>query len=629
MCGIVGYIANAGVARPAVVQRMVGTLRHRGPDDAGVWADGPAALGHTRLAVVDVSAAGHQPMSTPDGRYTLVFNGEIYNFRELAHLYGRGAVWRSQSDTEVLLHVLARRGVAVLSELRGMFALALWDGGRGVLWLARDPFGKKPLYWAQTEQGFYFASEVKALLAGGVPAEVDRSAIVQYLLHEYVPSPRTGFARVRQVPAGSCAEYRRGELRVAPWWQIAYEPKLAVSFAEASADFDRLLTQAVRRRLVADVPVGILLSGGLDSTAIGWYMHQQAHGAVHSFSVSFAETGFDERGFARRAAAALGTVHHDVQFTVQDFPAALERVAAMTDIPLADASLLPTLRVSELAREQVTVVLDGDGSDELLLGYGTFAAARLARYLAWVPADSWHTLARLSEGLPVRYDYFTLDFKLKQFLKGMAYRAVARRHQVWLGSFSDRELQTLLTDDWQVAAAVVFAAVDRPVPPSVLAADDVVSYLAVRDYLINDILVKLDRAAMMVGLEARTPFLDVDLVDLVARLPVRYRRGKRLLKAVMRGRVPAEIIDRPKHGFALPLGYWLRGPLQGWAREVLSRENVVRVGVVRYGPVDRLLRAHAAGRMDARKQLWTLLALHVWHNRWLESSNRADRGILG
>ncbi|PIT98003.1 MAG: asparagine synthase (glutamine-hydrolyzing) [Candidatus Andersenbacteria bacterium CG10_big_fil_rev_8_21_14_0_10_54_11] len=614
MCGIAGWVARRGDADGARAAAMAATLAHRGPDSHGVWSNGAAAFAHRRLSILDISEAGRQPMLTPDGRFAIVFNGEIYNFRELAERYCRGMKWQSRSDTEVLLHVLAKRGTNVLRELRGGFALALWDTRTQELLLARDPFGKKPLYFASTAEGFFFASEIKALLVGGVQARPDAVAVVQYLLHEYVPGQLTGLIGVQQLPAGSFGRYRAGgQLRVQRWWQPRYQPKMSMTFSQAAARYDALLRQAVLRRLVADVPVGLLLSGGLDSTAIGWYMREALPGPIHSFSVSFAETDFDESAFADLAARHLRTTHHGLRFGLTDFHRLLPRAVAAMDVPFADASLLPTMAVSELARSYVTVALDGDGSDELLLGYGIFTAARLANLLP-LPAEVWQRLSRLAARLPAGTDYFTWEFKLKQFLRGMSYPPV-RRHQVWLGSFTPSDMKDLLTHDWQHYAAEAFAAVDAPIPAG-LNAEDLSSYLTVRHYLQDDILIKLDRATMAVGLESRTPFLDVEAAAYVLRLPVAFRRDKRLLRDIMQNRVPPRIIHRHKHGFALPLAAWLRGPLYNWARDTLSREALRQTGIIEYAAADRLLKAHRAGRVDARKQLWTLLMLQLWHERW-------------
>lgn len=621
MCGIAG-IWHRGGKKPvdkAVLLRMASVLQHRGPDDSGYMIEHNIGLAHRRLAVIDLSAAGHQPMTTPDGRFTLVFNGEIYNYRELAKKYCQGVELKSDCDTEVLLHMLAREGAGALPELRGMFALALWDAREQRLLLARDPFGKKPLYWAVRGDTFLFASEVKSLLLSPwVSREMDAGAAVKYFLYEYVPAPSTGFKDVWQVPMGHCAEVTADSLNVRQWWKPTYQPKhVGISEKQARGMFDTKLAKAVERRMVSDVPVGVLLSGGLDSTCISWYMRQISSAPLHSFSVSFDEASFDESRYARLAARAVGTVHHDVRFTVERFHEALEQVMPVMDIPLGDASLLPTYVVSQLAKSEITVALDGDGSDELLGGYGTFRAAEMAERLPNMAPSVWRRLYAAARLWPTSYRDFSFDFKVKSFLEGMVHDK-ARRNQVWLGSFAGAELKQLLTDEYREYVPAAFEDVDTMAGRVAgMEVQDAISCLTVHHYLQNDILVKLDRAAMFVSLEARTPFLDVDVAEWLMRLPTEFKRNKRLLKELMRGRIPDEIIDRPKKGFGVPLGFWLKGPLYEWASGVLAEDKLRAGGVVRPEVVLRLLAEHRRGRADHRKKLWTLLAWQMWYDRWV------------
>lgn len=603
-----------------VLLRMSATLRHRGPDDAGYVVDGSFGMAHQRLAIIDLTAAGRQPMTTPDGRYTLVFNGEIYNYRELKEKYCSDVKLKSNSDTEVLLHVLAKKGNEALLELRGMFALALWDARQERLLLARDPFGKKPLYGAERNGTFLFASEIKALLEHPlVSREIDEGALAKYFLYEYVPAPSTGFKGVWQVPMGHFVLVTTDALTRQQWWKPAFRPKrVSAAEKEIVAMFDNKLATAIKRRMIADVPVGVLLSGGVDSTTIAWYMKQATAEKVHSFSVSFAEKEFDERKFAEQAARAVGTEHHDLRFGLNEFQPALRAVVAMMDVPFGDASMLPTYAVSKLASSRITVALDGDGSDELLGGYGTFPAAELSQKLPRLSKGMWRALYELSQKLPTKYGYFSFDFKLKSFLKGMSYE-LPQRNQVWLGSFSDVELNNLLTNNWRAYAKKAFDEVADLTPElRGLGTTDVISLMTIYHYLHNDILTKLDRATMFVSLEARTPFLDLDLAEFVMKLPARFKRNKYLLKKVMRGRIPDSIIDRGKQGFALPLGHWLKGPLYEWAREVLAADKLRSGGVLDPGYVERLFREHRTGRADHRKKLWTLLAWQMWYDRWVK-----------
>lgn len=621
MCGIAG-IFNFGTREPVTetqLNAMSSTIAHRGPDDHGIYTDGLISLAHQRLAILDLSAAGHQPMSTPDGRYTITFNGEIYNYRELQQKYLADLSLLSHSDTEVLLHLLARRGEAILPELRGMFAYALWDKAAATLSLARDPFGKKPLYYVSDASSFVFASEPKALLAlPSTRRDLNATDLPKYFLYEYVPAPDTIFTDVHTIPLGHSLQVSTQGLKQTIWWQPRFVPKYTnVSASSAAAQLDTLLAQATRRRLIADVPVGLFLSGGLDSTTIGWYLRQQKTDDIHSFSISFAEVSFNEGNFAALAADKLGTVHHDVRFDLPEFFEALQHVVPRLDCPLADASLLPTYTIARHARKFITVALDGDGSDELLGGYGTFAAAAAAQNLQWLPRPLITALQRLADVLPTNYQNFSWDFKIKQFLKGLPY-ALAARNQIWLGSFSDPELTALLTPAYQAAIFDVFNDLEVLQPKlNDLSTLDAVSLLTIHQYLHNDILVKLDLATMFVALETRTPFLDLDVAEYILRLPPALKEDKYLLKKLMRGRIPDAIIDRPKKGFGIPLGFWLRGPLYEWARAVLTPAKLTADGVLEPTEVDRLLYQHKAGQADHRKKLWTLLTWQLWYDHWI------------
>lgn len=616
MCGIVGVINWQGEPVDAgVVRRMTHKLKHRGPDDNRIWIKGEAGLGHSRLSIIDLTAAGAQPMASEDGRYQIVFNGEIYNYRELREKYCRGVAFKSTSDTEVLLKILMRHGTDILPEIKGMFALALWDSKNKTLMLARDAFGKKPLYYWKNEQVFLFASEIKALKEHPlVKRAADKKALVSYLIYEFVPVPETGWQDIKQIPMGCIACVSASGMKITQWWQMKFLPKKSLTEDEAAEEFDHLMMQAVKRRLVSDVPVGLLLSGGIDSTAVGWYMKKIQGGELHSFSIGFKENMFNEGGYAQQAASVLGTRHNHKEFGLEEFKQYLPQLNQM-DIPFGDSSLLPTWAVSDLASKQVKVVLDGDGSDELLGGYGVFEAAAWAEKLPRVPQVVSNVAATLSQQLPTRYEYFTIDFKIKSFMRGFGLDRAARQ-QAWLGSFNAGELRDLLTEEYMEMGKEAWSQVsERANIFKELNWFDGMSGQIITDYLQNDILVKLDRAAMTFGLEARTPFLDVDLAEFIMRLPIEYKRGKRLLKRVMRGRIPDSIIDRRKQGFAIPLGHWLRGELYGWAANILSEKEVGLQKIIKTEQAMRLLEEHRRGRADNRKKLWTLIALTLWQKQ--------------
>lgn len=616
MCGIAGvWYQAAATEEPRELAAALQLLDHRGPDDEGVVTLGPVQLGHRRLAIIDTTSAGHQPLVSQDGRYGLVFNGEIYNYRELrAQL--PGVIWQSHSDTEVLLQALIHWGPEALARLRGMFAFGFWDMQREELMLARDPFGKKPLFYSERDGVFRFGSEPKVLLVGPVAAsDIDQQAATRYWLYEYPPAPHSIWRTIQQVPAGSYLIRDRATETMTSYWQPRFTPKAQQSEDQLLQRFDELLGQAVARRLVADVPVGIFLSGGLDSTTIGWYMAHQKQEPGHSFSMAFEVASFDESTHARQAARALGFQHHEARFGLPEFVSTLTALIPQQDMPLADASLLPTYHLSEMARQHVTVVLDGDGSDELLGGYGTFAAALAAeQWGRYLPVQLSQMMAAR---LPTRYGDFSLDFKIKMFVRGLTY-TLPRRNQVWLGSFTEPELTRLLMPAWQKHLPELFGPVDELASElESLSTVDQVSGLTLAGYLHNDILVKLDRATMYASLEARTPFLDIDLAEFLMQLPERYKRDKYLLKQLMRGRISDTIIQRRKKGFGIPLGYWLRGPLRSWSRRVLATDKLREDGVLAPEEVERLLTEHAVGRVDHRKKLWTLLTWQLWYDHWV------------
>lgn len=619
MCGIIGiWHRDGSLIDRTTLEASTGLLAHRGPDSEGFYYEGSIGLGHRRLSIIDLSDQGRQPMSTPDGRFTITFNGEIYNYQELQKEYLGDLQLQSHSDTEVLLHLVAGQWETILPKLRGMFAFAVWDAQKKRLLLVRDPFGKKPLYYSLNDTLLCFASEPKAILKWTGDTTIDQQALTDYFLYEYVPAPASGWQGIQQVAAGSWLEITTTSSRTGQWWQPVFQPKEKITQSAARSRLDRLMTQAVQRRLIADVPVGLFLSGGLDSTSIGWYMRQQSAGELHSFSVSFEEKTFNEQGYAARAAQALGTVHHDLTFRQEDFVPTLHELVQKIDIPLADASLLPTYAISKYARQYVTVALDGDGSDELFGGYGTFTAAETAEKLPTWFTQLLASLEKTLQLLPTNYDYFSWDFKLKSFVRGLRY-PLPYRNQIWLGSFSDRELKELLQPSWQEHLSHLWQPIDRLQSQlKNLSTFDQVSLLTLSHYLHNDILVKLDRATMYASLEARTPFLDVDLAEFVMTLPPQLKRNKQLLRTVMRGRIPDEIIDRKKQGFALPLGEWLRGPLYDWARGVLAPNTLKDDGILQPKVVTKLLHDHHAGRADHRKKLWTLLTFQLWYDQWVK-----------
>jgi asparagine synthase (glutamine-hydrolysing) len=629
VCGIVGNV----LARrdrspdPAVLKRMNDRLAHRGPDDEGFFAEGPAALAMRRLEIIDL-ATGHQPMSGEDGRVWAVFNGEIYNYRELTvELAGRGHTFRTRSDTEVIVHGYEERGLGSLGDLEGMFGLALWDAPARTLVLARDRLGIKPLYYAVLPDQIVFASELRALLEHpAIDRTLDLTALSRYLAHEYVPAPASILRSVRKLPAGHWLTYTDGRVKVEPYWTVTFRPERAIGVAEAVEKLRGVLDLAVRQHLVSDVPLGVFLSGGIDSSTVAAFAAPHVGGRLKTFSIGFEDPSFDESTHARRVARVLGTDHHE---EVLDAPGALsliERLPDLLDEPLGDASLIPTFFLSRFARRSVTVALSGDGGDELFAGYPTYQAHRLARAVELLPR--WvrsGVVQRAVDRLPVSLGNLSVDFKLKRFFEGMAYSDV-ERHGVWLGSFTPTEQEELFTP----------AARERmEAPPSYAAFHEILAhapsvrglermlYLDLKGYLGEGVLTKTDRASMACSLEVRVPLLDRRVVELAASLPMSLKlhglTTKYVLKRALAGVLPRETLARPKKGFGVPLGRWFRGELRPLVREVFGADAIRRGGLFRPEAVERLLAEHEGRRRDHRKKLYTLLAFQLWASRYRPS----------
>ncbi len=624
MCGIAGFVSPTG-ERPdrAVLERMTATLAHRGPDGDGFHVDGPCALGHRRLAIIDLST-GAQPMSNEDGTVWVTYNGELYNEPALRReLLAKGHTFRTVSDTEALVHLYEEEGPSFVARLNGMFALALWDARRSLLVLARDRMGQKPLFYAETARGgLVFGSTPMALLRHPeVSRELDQASICRYLFHEYVPAPHSIWRGIFKLPAACHLVWEDGHARVERYWSPPALLNDPPPFAEAAEGLWTTLREAVDRHRRADVPLGVFLSGGIDSSSVAAALCElQPARSVRTYSIGFDDPTFDESAHALAVATHLGTEHHARVFAADDVLALLPEVADWLDEPLGDASILPTHLLSRFARESVKVVLGGDGSDELLAGYPTFAAERAAAWYRRLPVVARDLAGTLVAGLPVDHGNLSLDFRLKQFLRG-AGESTPLAHQRWLGSFTGAEIDRVLVhgDVAGVEAEQLARAreLERPgVDPLTRSL-----WLYQETYLAEDILTKVDRASMARGLEVRAPFLDTALVEMVEALPVGYKYGrgrtKRLLKKAAEGRLPAKVLGRPKKGFGIPVARWLRGPLNGLACRLLDPGRLAREALFRPEEVQRLLGEHAAGVKDHRKPLWTLLMFQLWREHWI------------
>ena len=606
MCGITGFL---GAGDEAILRRMADRLAHRGPDDDGFLVDRDRAvfLAHRRLSILDIGG-GHQPMSTGDGRFAIVFNGEIYNFRELrAALEREGAEFRTDhSDTEVLLLAWRHWREAMFDRLNGMWAFAIWDYERRELILSRDRFGKKPLYYRRSDSGFAFSSELISLREHpAVPSQLSERALRKYFAYGFVPAPLTFIEGVSKLPGGHWMRVQLDTLacEIHQYWSYQPEP-----FDERPADAEDRWTEqllahleaAVDRRLVADVPVGSFLSGGVDSSTVSALaIRKLGRERLKTFSIGFEEASFDESAHARRVAEHIGAEHHVETLSIQRALDILPQIAAHLDEPIADSSILPTYLLCQHARRHVTVALGGDGADELFAGYDPFKALRYARwYESIVPRPVHRAISMVAARLPVSHRYMSFDFRLKRMLRGMDH-APNLRLPVWMSPLAPSELEALFRGpiDLEDLYSESIEAWDGCASQDPV--DRTIAFY-VRLYLQDDILVKVDRASMLHSLEVRAPFLDSELVDFVRRLPsdVKLRGGttKWILKQAAATLLPAEIIHRPKQGFGVPIGQWLRdGAIQA------GRGNCA----VNPGFQAAKYAAHRAGRADERAYLWS------------------------
>lgn len=641
MCGLTGFLdlsrSTAEAALAARARAMADALSHRGPDDAGVHVDAPAglAIGFRRLAIIDLSPAGHQPMTSADGRWTVAYNGEIYNHRDLrAELEADGVALRGASDTEVMLEHVARRGVLeTLPRLIGMFAIALWDARERQLWLIRDRLGIKPLYFGRQGDLALWGSELKALAAHpDFRPAVDRDAVDRFLRFNYVPGPRTIYEGVEKLPPGGWLrlDAAGGARAQGRYWRLAdaadqEAPELGDEVGTLDA-LERLLSDAVARRMVADVPLGALLSGGIDSSTVVALMQAASDRPVKTFTIGFDDQAFDEAAHAKRVAAHLKTDHTELRLDPAEARALIPSLPDWYDEPFADSSALPTYLVSRLARGQVTVALSGDGGDEIFFGYNRHAAlAKLAR-LDRAPAGLRRTAAkalealgptgaaRLARLLPEGRRPRQADDKAAKLARALGREGTDARYLDLVSQW--RAADGLVGPD-DPAALLPQDAADGLDPAARAAALDALTYLP------DDILTKVDRASMAVSLEARVPLLDHRVVEAAWRLPTAFKMkdgvGKWPLRQILYRHVPRHLVERPKAGFAIPLGDWLRGPLREWAGDLLSEARLARRGFVEPAVVRTAWAEHLSGQGQGRAEaLWGVLMLEAWAERWLD-----------
>lgn len=638
MCGIAGFVEFAGRRRDegdALARRMGSLIQHRGPDAGNIWSNAEAGIwfAHQRLAIVDLSPAGAQPMATPDGQGHLCYNGEAYNAADLRpELEAAGYRFRGHSDTEVVLYGCRHWGVEETAKrLIGMFAFAYWDEATRTLSLVRDRLGKKPIYWFQSGGSFAFASELRPLLAHpDCPREIDRSSVTEFLRTHYVAAPHSIFEGIRKVPPGVVLTLSVPDrkTREAPFWTLrsAAEQGLTDPFtgtaSEAVDETERLLTDATRIRLMSDVPLGAFLSGGIDSSTIVALMQETSSARTRTFSIGYSDAEYSEAADAERVAAYLGTDHTSFIVEPSDAMAVIPDLPAIFDEPFADVSQIPTYLVSKMAREHVTVALTGDGGDEVFAGYNRHVAsngllrklgklprpvrAAMAKAMTVLSPDQWQSVARLAP--PGRKPRF-LGEKLHKLAP--------------LLLLDGREQYRRVTSHWENPEDIAIGGPERSSPIDEQGLDQLFTdpvalmrYLDMATYLPGDILTKVDRASMAVSLETRAPLLDHRLVEWSFRVPTSIHlhngQGKWLLRQILERRVPRALFDRPKTGFGIPIGDWLRGPLKDWAEDVLSERSLREGGLVRPEPVRTLWARHISRSLNAQYRLWPVLMLTAW-----------------
>jgi asparagine synthase (glutamine-hydrolysing) len=628
MCGICGVLHFDGQTPSIeVLSSMTEVLQHRGPDGSGLHIQGPVGLGHRRLSVIDLSSSGTQPMTNEDGSIWLVYNGEIYNFKELrTQLQQKGHIFRSMTDTEVILHAYETWGVNCLEHFDGMFAFALFDANQQILWLARDRLGIKPLFYLLRQDRLLFASEIKSILCDpSVQREVNLNALHHYLSLNYTPAPYSLFSGINQLmPGHYMIVSADGRHQTKCYWDISYSHKSMATEAELGEELEARLSSAVQNRLISDVPIGAFLSGGVDSSAIVYWMSQHLGQPAQTFSVGFPERTYSELDYARTVASACHTNHHE-RVIEPDAVEILPKVVWHSEEPTADSSMIPLYHLAKMTRENVTVVLSGDGADEILAGYETYPANYAAGLYRLLPFPLRHHFVRpIVDHLPVSHNKVSLDFRLRRFVRGAeldeeaahAYWRVifdeSAKNQLYLPEVSNQLQGVETTQLYRTMFAQSTA--DHPL--------DRMLYVDTRFYLPNDMLVKVDRMTMAHSLEARVPFLDHQLVEFCATLPPNlklrhWRTKKYLLKATMHQRLPQANLWRKKQGFNVPKAHWIMTDMRDFVQDHLSPQQIEKMELFRTEQVSALLNEHFTKQRDNSHQIWSLLCLSLWWQQFI------------
>ncbi|MET0753625.1 MAG: asparagine synthase (glutamine-hydrolyzing) [Pyrinomonadaceae bacterium] len=632
MCGIAGWAnlenKTSQNHSETVLHQMCERMKHRGPDSEGLWLDDSVALGMRRLSIIDLHT-GEQPVYSEDRSIVVVMNGELYNFREVrAELEKRGHKFETQTDTEILPHLYEEYGEAMLEHINGMFAFALWDKRKKKLFIARDRFGEKPLYYGIFDGKLIFASEPKVLLEHpSVKAEINTEALRHYLSFDYVPAPLSIYKGIYKLPAAHFLTLENGEIKTRRYWNLSFHKNGSTPTVETAAkELREIISDAVRMRLVSDVPLGILLSGGVDSSTVAAFAAQRATEKVKTFSIGFEEDSFDESKYARQVAAHLNTEHYEDKLSVEKAADLISEIGNWLDEPISDGSLLPTFLLSRFVRKYVTVALGGDGGDEIFAGYPMYFGHKVANIYGAIPKFLRSGLIEpIVNNLPVSTKNLSFDYKAKRFVAASKYDLVTRHHS-WFGSFSIDAQNDLLSKDVLDNSSNDIYKGAKDLLKITDAENEIeqMQFLDMNFYMAEDILTKVDRASMAVSLEVRAPFLDPRVAQYAASLPAEYKlkgnKGKYILKKAVEDLLPKTILQRPKKGFGIPIAEWLKGRLNPLMRDLLAPQRLKNQGLFDAEYVQKLIKEHETGAASHHKQLWTLLVFQLWFDNFLEKN---------
>ncbi|MFA4989403.1 MAG: asparagine synthase (glutamine-hydrolyzing) [Candidatus Omnitrophota bacterium] len=628
MCGITGFASakiNSPQLKSEILSGMLKSIRHRGPDDEGAMLEGAIALAAARLSIIDIDG-GRQPIHNENKTIWIVFNGEVYNYPQLRQeLIKQGHIFSTHSDTEVIVHLYEEYGYACIEKMEGMFAFCIWDKNKRILFLGRDRFGIKPLYYTRLNSEFIFASEIKSILKfPGISREMDLVSLEQYLALEYVPSPRSIFKGIKKLSAANFLIYNyvNQVITITEYWKMDFAHKYDKKQPQKA--LAGLLKDSLKKHLISDVPVGIFLSGGIDSSMLLAFVRMLNPAKIKTFSMGFEEDSFDESRYIQRVSGLFETQHYHYMFRCRDLRDSLLCAGSLLDEPLADASFFPTYLLSKFARREVKAVLSGDGGDEIFAGYPTYPAHKLMEYYHWIPAClRQNLLNRLINRLPVSLNNFSLDFKMKRMVSS-GDLPLEIRHLSWMGAFSHKERQDLclpgLTRYFsQDASTELLASYLHEFKAR--GNLDKLQYLDIKTYLQDDILVKTDRASMLNSLEVRLPYLDRRLAEFMFSLPenlkLRRFKTKYIFKQTASRLLPPEIVNRSKKGFGIPVGFWIKSGLRDMVLDVLAEEKVKKDGIFNYKYINNMLSQHLSNKADNRKKIWTIFMFQLWLNQYL------------